>query len=230
MKKSNPYRRRLIVVLSFLAAVLVFFGVMLFNYQIVNGDEYRALSVAGTAKREVVETSRGIITDRNGKVLVSNRLAYTLVFDRSCTKRWANAIGAFRNMHLITDESVEVLKAELLQMLDELEEICASGQFRSGRPVSVYISDMDIEATYCYLSARHYRASCIDAFSINSLRSADPHMFEHMKRWIMSLSRFASLISCSGELQRIHFFKRQRAVVAELEREGLEPSPEVFQE
>ena len=67
---------------QFLAAVLVFFGVMLFNYQIVNGDEYRALSVAGTAKREVVETSRGIITDRNGKVLVSNRLAYTLTFSK----------------------------------------------------------------------------------------------------------------------------------------------------
>ena len=83
MKKSNPYRRRLIVVLSFLAAVLVCFGVVLFNYQIVNGDEYRALSVAGTAKREVVETSRGIITDRNGKVLVSNRLAYTLKFSDS---------------------------------------------------------------------------------------------------------------------------------------------------
>jgi len=31
----------------------------------------------------VVPASRGIITDRNGKVLVSNRLAYTLVFDRS---------------------------------------------------------------------------------------------------------------------------------------------------
>ena len=83
MKKSNPYRRRLIVLLSFLVAALVCFGVVLFNYQIVNGDEYRALSVAGTAKREVVETSRGIITDRNGKVLVSNRLAYTLKFSDS---------------------------------------------------------------------------------------------------------------------------------------------------
>ena len=83
MKKSNPYRRRLIVILSFLVAALVCFGVVLFNYQIVNGDEYRALSVAGTAKREVVETSRGIITDRNGKVLVSNRLAYTLKFSDS---------------------------------------------------------------------------------------------------------------------------------------------------
>ena len=156
--------------------------------------------------------------------------ATTLIFDGSCTKRWVNAICAFRNMHLIRDESVEVLKAELLQMLDDLEEICVSGQFRSGRPVSVFISDMDIEATYCYLSAWHYRASCLEAFSINSLRSSDPDMFEHTKRWVLALSRFATLISCSGELQRIHFFKRQRAVVAELEREGLEPSPEVFQE
>lgn len=154
----------------------------------------------------------------------------TLVFDGSCTKRWVNAICTFRNMHLISDKSVEKLKKELLQLLDELEEIAVSGQFRSGKPVSIYISNMDIEATYCYVSARHFRASCIETFSINSLRSADPAMFEHVKRWILALSRFATLISCSGELQRIHFFKRQRAIVAELEREGIEPSPEVIQE
>ena len=86
--------------------------------------------------------------------------ATTLVFDGSCTKRWVNAICAFRNMHLITDQSVEMLKGELLQLLDELEEIAVAGQFRSGKPVSIYISDMDIEATYCYVAARHYRASC----------------------------------------------------------------------
>ena len=80
MKKTNPYRTRLIVLLSIFAAVLCCFGVLLVHYQIVNGDSYRALSAAGTAKREVVETSRGIITDRNGKVLVSNRLTYTLKF------------------------------------------------------------------------------------------------------------------------------------------------------
>lgn len=154
----------------------------------------------------------------------------TLVFDGSCTKRWVNAICAFRKMHLVTPHTVEVLRDELLLLLDELEEIAVTGQFRSGKPVSVFISDVDIEATYCYVSARHYRASCIDAFSINSLRSADPAMFEHTKRWIQALSRFATLISCSGELQRIRFFKRQRALVAEMEREGIEPSPEVIQE
>lgn len=156
--------------------------------------------------------------------------ATTLIFDGSCTKRWVNAICAFRNMHLLTDQSVEMLKGELLQLLDDLEEIAVTGQFRSGKPVSLYISDLEIEATYCYVKARHFRASCIEAFSINSLRSADPDMYEHVKRWITSLSRFATLISCSGELQRIRFFKRQRAIVAEMEREGLEPSPEVIQE
>ena len=41
MKKSNPYRRRLIVVLSFLVAALVCFCVVLFNYQIVRSEERR---------------------------------------------------------------------------------------------------------------------------------------------------------------------------------------------
>ena len=114
MKKSNPYRRRLIVVLSFLAAVLVFFGVMLFNYQIVNGDEYRALSVAGAAKREVVETSRGIITDRNGKVLVSNRLAYTLKFsDSDFAKDQAACNDAVWRL-------IELCRAEGVEWIDPL--------------------------------------------------------------------------------------------------------------
>ena len=37
MKKSNPYRTRLIVLLGFLAVVLIFFAVMLFHYQIIKG-------------------------------------------------------------------------------------------------------------------------------------------------------------------------------------------------
>ena len=51
--------------------------------QILHGGENRAKSISSNAASETVTASRGIITDRNGKVLVSNRLAYTLVFDRS---------------------------------------------------------------------------------------------------------------------------------------------------
>ena len=51
MKKNNPYRTRLIVLLSVFAAVLCLFSILLVHYQIVEGDSYRALSAAGTAKR-----------------------------------------------------------------------------------------------------------------------------------------------------------------------------------
>ena len=107
MKKSNPYRRRLIVLLSFLAAALLLFGGLLFYYQVINGDRYRAQSVASTAKRETVETSRGIITDRNGKVLVSNRLTYTLKFsDENFDDDAACNSAVWRLIQLCQQESV----------------------------------------------------------------------------------------------------------------------------
>ena len=107
MKKNNPYRTRLIVLLSVFAAVLCLFGILLVHYQIVEGDSYRALSAAGTAKREVVETSRGIITDRNGKVLVSNRLTYTLKFSaESFADDAACNAAVWRLLELCTQEGL----------------------------------------------------------------------------------------------------------------------------
>ena len=64
-------------------AFLLLFAAVLYDAQILHGGENRAKSISSNAASETVTASRGIITDRNGKVLVSNRLAYTLVFDRS---------------------------------------------------------------------------------------------------------------------------------------------------
>lgn len=87
--------------------VLIFFAVMLFHYQIIKGNSYRAQSMAGTARRETVETSRGIITDRNGKVLVSNRLTYTLKFsDESFDDDAACNAAVWRLITLCRQESL----------------------------------------------------------------------------------------------------------------------------
>lgn len=56
---------------------------VLYDAQVVHGSENRARSITSNTASETVTASRGIITDRNGKVLVSNRLAYTLVVDKS---------------------------------------------------------------------------------------------------------------------------------------------------
>ena len=83
MQNPHPAKRRVIALLVFFGAFLLLFAVVLYDAQILHGGENRAKSISSNAASETVTASRGIITDRNGKVLVSNRLAYTLVFDRS---------------------------------------------------------------------------------------------------------------------------------------------------
>lgn len=82
MQKTDTSQKRLYVFLGFLLLILAAFVVALYFIQIVHGSEYRARSISSNATTETVEASRGILTDRNGKILVSNQLTYTLSFSR----------------------------------------------------------------------------------------------------------------------------------------------------
>ncbi len=80
MNTPHLLKYRLIAIGLFLGLVVTLYVGVMYNTQIVRGDEFRAKSLSSNAAAETVEASRGIITDRNGKVLVSNRLTYTLLF------------------------------------------------------------------------------------------------------------------------------------------------------
>ena len=83
MKNPHPSRSRLYVLAAALGLMMLLFLIALYDAQIRHGSENRAKSIASNATWQQVEASRGILTDRNGKVLVSNRLAYTLTFDKT---------------------------------------------------------------------------------------------------------------------------------------------------
>lgn len=82
-KFVKSFRRRLGFLAGLGGVVLLIFFVALYSAQVVHGGEYRAKSIASNATWQTVEASRGILTDRNGKVLVSNRLTYTLTLDKT---------------------------------------------------------------------------------------------------------------------------------------------------
>lgn len=80
MNNPHPLKYRLLSLAAFTLTVLLLFVIVLYNTQVIHGSEYRARSISSNATPQTVESSRGIITDCNGKVLVSNRLSYTLTF------------------------------------------------------------------------------------------------------------------------------------------------------
>ena len=81
MTDEKRFHRRANFLIGAYVLCLALFTGILYNAQIVNGSEYLARSTIQVTTTKTVETSLGIITDRNGKLLVSNREIYTVSFD-----------------------------------------------------------------------------------------------------------------------------------------------------
>lgn len=70
------------VVAALVTGMLIAFFVLLYHYQIVVGvDESTTAAINTLAAEEAVPAARGIITDRNGVVLVGNRTEYQVTLD-----------------------------------------------------------------------------------------------------------------------------------------------------
>ncbi len=102
------FTRRLIALGAAMFFCALVFVVTLFDAQIVNGDDYLAQSIRTNAKSETVKASRGVITDRNGKVLVSNRAVYTLNFDSSLVSSDELNDALLRVIDLMNAQGVEI--------------------------------------------------------------------------------------------------------------------------
>ena len=86
MDQKGTNNRRLYILAGLFALALVIYLGVLFDIQINDHEEYLTKSVNTIAKKEKVSASRGIITDRYGRELVSNRSTYSLTFDSSLLK------------------------------------------------------------------------------------------------------------------------------------------------
>ena len=74
---------RLFALVGFLAAALAVYMGVLYGIQVTQHDYYLAQSIRTITREETVEASRGIVTDRSGRELVSSRSSYNLTFDSS---------------------------------------------------------------------------------------------------------------------------------------------------
>ena len=106
MEESKKLRLRLLALCGMFMLCLALYCVAMFDAQIVRGAEYRAMSVRTNTVPEAVEASRGILTDRNGKVLVSNRAVYTLTFDPSLVESEALNGELLRLMGLLREQQI----------------------------------------------------------------------------------------------------------------------------
>lgn len=87
---------RINAVLWGIVAIFVFLAGSFWFVQGVQADKYRGLSEANALRENVIPAKRGLIMDRNGKILADNQPAYLLEVDRVVMKPLMKADAAHR--------------------------------------------------------------------------------------------------------------------------------------
>lgn len=80
-REARRLKLRTNLLIAVFCAVLAGFVAVLYQAQIVSGSDYRANSSVRISKTEVVDSVRGEILDRYGRVLVTNEVSYYVTLD-----------------------------------------------------------------------------------------------------------------------------------------------------
>ena len=136
---TKQFHRRVWAMVLLLALMVAVMGATLYDLQINNGDNYYRETQRKIADTQTVPAARGQILDRNGQVLVSNKVVYQVTLE---TKR----MGDDRAKILL--ELINAARAENVEWTDSLPiSQTAPFHFTTDTPYYSYVLDDDGKAT-----------------------------------------------------------------------------------
>ena len=151
----KQFRRRALAVVVLLALMVAGMGATLYDLQINNGADYYEQSQRRVAETQTVESARGQILDRNGQVLVSNRVVYQVTLDTSLMKDEdkdaVTTAGSRRNDTILA--LIEAARAEGVEWTDSLP-ISKTEPFTFTTDTPYYTTSVDEEGEVVHTLTR----------------------------------------------------------------------------
>jgi len=139
------------------------------------------------------------------------------IFDNRLFRFFVDRVKYFNSIRLMEKDDVSKIKEDLHSMLDYIERMAITGQFKeTGNAVNIYISDIDINACYTYFESDDIHLSLIRAFILSSITTFDEETFKRTKGAINTLVKISTLITLTNEKQRVIFFENQHNIINEL--------------
>lgn len=80
MKLGKDTKNRVYIFLSFILTIYMFLIFRMYYLQVIKSEHYKKLAEDNSIKRKKIESPRGKIYDRNGKLIVTNIAGYKLIF------------------------------------------------------------------------------------------------------------------------------------------------------
>jgi hypothetical protein len=123
----------------------------------------------------------------------------------------------FRSIGMVTADESLLLRDDLLELIDYLEEVTRRGAFPdTGRRMHFYLSHTWVETECALYKCKTLNMSRIKILERNSLTSLDGAVFQRLMNMVESVKRSSVLMSGSNALQQAEFFSRQRKIIRTL--------------
>jgi len=167
---------------------------------------------------EQFDFTKRIKTIQNQTFIASKKIYYTTyIWDPLIIQYLISDIIFSKKMHLINETNVAAIKQELYCLVNYIEQTAQKGaSLEANKKIDIYISSVSLDTSYTYLETPLHRVSLIKAFILTGIASLDEKTLEKTQIWVQSLKRTSTLISITGEKQRILFCNKQRKLIDQL--------------
>lgn len=165
--------KRINVMLGIVIGCFIVFFVGFWYLQVIKGSYYQVLARENILKDYPIPAPRGLILDRNNRVLAENRLSHNLFI----TPRMA------QNMELTLDFLSRPLGVRVQDLKNTIQK---EGTLKSSRPVLIY-KDLTLEQL-AYISARKIEYPELDIKQETKRSYTFDHLFAHAIGYVGELT------------------------------------------
>ncbi|MDR1717695.1 MAG: hypothetical protein LBS20_17825 [Prevotella sp.] len=138
------------------------------------------------------------------------------IFDRQLCQYLSSDLEYFFRIGLIRKEDLGVILKETYLILDYMEKIATTGKYSNGNDVYIYVSQINFNKPCCNMKICEHTVSLIEICSLNGIASTDKKSYQKMDNWLQYRRQLSTLITKSGEIQRVDFFNEQRRILSSL--------------
>jgi hypothetical protein len=141
----------------------------------------------------------------------------SFIFDCRIFDYLVNDIKYFCSILLITEEEKELIKNDILSLIDYLLDVANRGCYpETQNKVNIFISQLKIDTGYSYTYTPEVNICYIHVFEKFEIYSFHSEMVSNFISWMQLKKRTSIQISEVDEKSRIEFFMKQKRLVKSL--------------
>jgi penicillin-binding protein 2 len=112
-QEIQVFHRRVVFAAGFVALLVLVLAGWMINLQFFNHDYFSARSDGNRLHSQFIPPTRGLIYDRNGRLLADNRPIFNLTVVRETATNFEQSLELLRNLVNLTDEDIQQYQARL---------------------------------------------------------------------------------------------------------------------